>query len=248
MLGGICSLANYSVIYEETRSNWVSDFCDFMCSLFPKAILFYFYWPGDLVFDAKCLSFKPDLEIIKTVWIRSMMITSKMWPQVLIRFSFDLAWWPSFDSKQPSFKLNLEIMKTNILSQIHDNFLKNETSRMTIFSFWFGWCPSIWPQRTQFQTWLRNHQDKHFEQDSWWLLQKCTLGVLTRFSFDLALWPSFWPKLTQFWTWPRFIEAKIQSFIKIGSKLWPLECWQTNVDGQDKQRLLTTAHPEHLHR
>ena len=43
-LGGVCSLANYSVAYEETQSNRVSDFHDFVCSLFPKAILFYFYF------------------------------------------------------------------------------------------------------------------------------------------------------------------------------------------------------------
>ena len=43
-LGGVCSLANYNVAYEETQSNRVSDFHDFMCSLFPKAILFYFYF------------------------------------------------------------------------------------------------------------------------------------------------------------------------------------------------------------
>ena len=33
-------LANYSVAYEETQSNRVSDFRDFVCSLFPKAIFF----------------------------------------------------------------------------------------------------------------------------------------------------------------------------------------------------------------
>ena len=41
-LGDICSLANYNVAYEETQSNRVSDFRNFVCSLFPKAILFYF--------------------------------------------------------------------------------------------------------------------------------------------------------------------------------------------------------------
>ena len=35
-----CSLANYGVAYEETQSNRVSDFRDFVCSLFLKAILF----------------------------------------------------------------------------------------------------------------------------------------------------------------------------------------------------------------
>ena len=40
---GVCSLENCSVAYEETRSNRASDFRDFVCYLFPKAILFYFY-------------------------------------------------------------------------------------------------------------------------------------------------------------------------------------------------------------
>ena len=41
-LGGVCSLANYKVAHEETQSNRVSDFRDFVCSLFPKAIVFDF--------------------------------------------------------------------------------------------------------------------------------------------------------------------------------------------------------------
>ena len=32
---------NYSVAYEETQSNRVSDFRDFVCSMFPKVILFF---------------------------------------------------------------------------------------------------------------------------------------------------------------------------------------------------------------
>ena len=47
-LRGICSLANHSVAYEETQSNRFSDFRDFVCSLFPKAILFYFYFSGEI--------------------------------------------------------------------------------------------------------------------------------------------------------------------------------------------------------
>ena len=41
-LWGVCSVANNSIAYEETQSNQVSDFRDFVCSLFPKAILFTF--------------------------------------------------------------------------------------------------------------------------------------------------------------------------------------------------------------
>ena len=44
VLGGVWSLANYSVAYEPTQTNPVSDFSNFMCSLFPKAILFDFYF------------------------------------------------------------------------------------------------------------------------------------------------------------------------------------------------------------
>ena len=41
-LGGVCSLANYSVAYEETQSNRVSDFRAFVGSLFQKATLLTF--------------------------------------------------------------------------------------------------------------------------------------------------------------------------------------------------------------
>ena len=40
-VGGGGGLANYSIAYEETQSNRVSDFCDLGLSLFPKAILFF---------------------------------------------------------------------------------------------------------------------------------------------------------------------------------------------------------------
>ena len=43
-LEGVCSLANYSVAYEETQSNRFSDFRGFVCSLFPKTIFFDFYF------------------------------------------------------------------------------------------------------------------------------------------------------------------------------------------------------------
>ena len=49
---------------------------------------------------------------------------------VLTRFSADLAGDLVFDSKQPSFELDPEIIKTNILSKIHDDCLKNVTARV----------------------------------------------------------------------------------------------------------------------
>ena len=38
----VCSIAKYRAAYEDTQLNRVSDFHDFVWSLFPKAILF---WP-----------------------------------------------------------------------------------------------------------------------------------------------------------------------------------------------------------
>ena len=51
-----------------------------------------------------------------------MMIAWKMWDFKLI--------WPSdlvFDPRCSSFELDLEIIKTNILSKIHDDCFKNVT-------------------------------------------------------------------------------------------------------------------------
>ena len=49
----VCSPANYSVAYEETQSNRVSDFRDFVGSLFPKAILFDFYYTVSISYIIK---------------------------------------------------------------------------------------------------------------------------------------------------------------------------------------------------
>ena len=105
----------------------------------------------------------------------SWWLLEKMWP-LECKQGFLLIW-PGdlvFDSKWPSFELDLEIIKTNILSKFHDDCLKNVTARvLRRFSADLARWPSFWPQVTQFRTWPRNHQDKHIEEDSWWLLQKC---------------------------------------------------------------------------
>ena len=43
-----------------------------------------------------------------------------------------------FDIKWPSFKLDLEIIKTNILSNIYDDYFKNVTSGVLTGFCWFG--------------------------------------------------------------------------------------------------------------
>ena len=68
-----------------------------------------------------------------------MMITSKMWP-LEHQQGFPLIW-PGelvFDIEWPSFKLDLEIIKTNILSNIYDDYLKNVTSGVLTVFCWFG--------------------------------------------------------------------------------------------------------------
>ena len=78
---------------------------------------------ADLVFYPKWPSFVLDLEIIRSV--------NKVF--------FDLAWWPSFWPQVTQFQPDLEIIKTNILSKIHDDCLKSVTSSvLTIFLL-------IWP-------------------------------------------------------------------------------------------------------
>ena len=57
------------------------------------------------------------------------MITWKMWP-LEYQQGFPLIWPGDLvsDNKWPSFKLDLEIIKTNILSNIYDDYLKTVTS------------------------------------------------------------------------------------------------------------------------
>ena len=131
-------------------------------------------WPGDLVSDIKWSSFKLDLEIIKTHILSNIyddyLKKCDLWSvnSFLLIWPGDLVFYPMW----PSFKSDLEIIKTNILSKIHDDCFKTMTTRvLTKFSAYLAWWPSFWPQVTQFQTWPRT-QDKHFLQDSLWLLQK----------------------------------------------------------------------------
>ena len=44
--------------------------------------------------------------------------------EVSIMFSFDLARWPSFWHQVTQFKLDLEIIKMNILNNIYDDYFK----------------------------------------------------------------------------------------------------------------------------
>ena len=136
--------------------------------------------------------------------------------------------WPCdlvFDPKWPSFELDLEILKTNILSKIHDDCFKNVTASVNkIF-------PLTWPGDLVFYpTWPSFELDLEIIKTN--ILSKThddcfknvIVRVLTRFSADLARWPSFWPQVTQFRTWPRTHQDKPfwGRFMRIASKMWPL--------------------------
>ena len=59
-----------------------------------------------------------------------MIILKNVTSGVLTRFTLI---WPGdlvFDPKLPGFKLDTEIIKTNILHKIHDDCFKNVTSRV----------------------------------------------------------------------------------------------------------------------
>ena len=146
-------------------------------------------------------------------------------PRVFTKFSFDLAWWPSFSPKWPSFKLDLEIIKTKILSNIHDDYFKNITSGVLRLYFELARCPSFWPKVTRFQTNLEIIKTNILSKIHDDCFKNVTFRMLTIFSFDLAWWPTFWPQVTQFQTWPRFHRGKHSE--QVSSRLgenWPLEC------------------------
>ena len=71
------------------------------------------------------------------------------------------------------------------MSKIHDDCWKNVTVRVMIrFSADLARWPSFWPKVTQFRIWPRNHQDKHFGQDSWWLLKQVTPMLPSKFGVN----------------------------------------------------------------
>ena len=57
-----------------------------------------------------------------------------------------------FEHKWPSFEPDLDFMKTNILTKIHQNPMQNAASIANIkFSYDLTQWPSFWPQMTHFE-------------------------------------------------------------------------------------------------
>ena len=135
------------------------------------------------------------------------MIASKMW--LLECKQGFLLIWPSdlvFDPTWPSFELDLEFIKTNIMSNIHDECFKNVTARvLTRFSADLARWPTVvfdptWPSFELDLELIKTNILSKIHDDCF---KNVTARVLTRFSADLARWPSFLPQVTQFRTWPR---------------------------------------------
>ena len=166
-------------------------------------------WSGDLLFDPTWPSFKLDLELIKTNILSKIHddCLKNVTARVVTTFSADLARYLLFDPKWPSFELGLD--KTNILSKIHDDCLKNVTARV-LTSFLLIWPGDLvfdpkWPS---FKPGLEIIKTNILSKIHGDCFKNVTTTVLTRFSVDLARWPSFWPQVTQFQTWPRNHQGK----------------------------------------
>ena len=85
-LWDVCRLANYSVAFQEIQSNRVLDFRDFVCSLFPKAILFGFYFAS--FFSCKTVSRAVRWLFTQSRWtIYSCGVFSLLWLQIAIEFT-----------------------------------------------------------------------------------------------------------------------------------------------------------------
>ena len=82
---------------------------------------------------------------------------------------------------------HLEIIKTNILSKLHDDHFKNVTSRAsTRVSFDLAWWPSFWYQVTQFKLDLEIIKMNILSNIYDDYLKNVTSGMLTNF-------PLIWP-------------------------------------------------------
>ena len=92
-----------------------------------------------------------------------------------------------FDPKRLSFGLDLKLIKTNILSQIHYDCFKNVTARvLTRFSADFPGYLVFDPKRPSFELDLELIKTNILSQIHDDCFKNVTARVLIRFSFDLA--------------------------------------------------------------
>ena len=180
-----------------------------------------------------------------------MKFVPKMWPLECSQ-GFSMIW-PTdlvFDPTWPIFELDRDIVKTIILSKFDDDWAKTVASRVFArFSHDLTHWPSFWPAMIQIQFWPISMKigpklwplecSKGFSMkpltywprfltrdDPYSILAKfdkdwaktVASRVFTKFFHDLTYWPSFWPGMIHIQSCP--------SLMKIGPKLWLLECSQ----------------------
>ena len=121
------------------------------------SIGFSMIWPNDLVLDPnmthiqKCTRFHQGKNSEQVALVSDRK--SGLWSIHKGYLRFDLV----FDPTRPIFKLEPDFMKTNILTNFHDNRNKNVASRVYTRFFKKIW-PSFWPKMTHFQTRPRFYQ------------------------------------------------------------------------------------------
>ena len=166
---------------------------------------FSMIWPTDLVFDPTWSIF-----LLNQVWWR-LAQNCNLWSVHKVFLWFDLL--------------------TLILTP-HDPY-SNPTEILSRWSFWASLMkigPKLCPlECSQSFLWfdlltlfLTQHDPYSFltKFDEDWT-KTVASGVFTRFTrffYDLTYWPQFWPRMIHIRSWP--------SMMRIGPKLWPLECSQ----------------------
>ena len=159
--------------------------------------------------------------------------------KVFTSFFYDLTYWPSF------WPRNIHTWTWPSLMKISQKLWSLESSPS--FFYDLTYWPSFWPRKIHIWTWpslikigsklwplwcsqgfsmfwptdlLLTRDDPYsiltkFDKD--WT-KTVAPRVFKRFFYDLTYWPSFWPGMIHIQSW--------LSLIKIGPKLWPLECSQ----------------------
>ena len=193
---------------------------------------FFFFWPSDLVFDPAWPSFELDRGIIGTNLLtkfhedRTRNVASRVFTRFLysqIRKTAPPTGGHVFQRTGTTFELNQHIIKTNILTKLHEDWAWNVTS--TVFTRFFFFLPSdlvfdpAWPSFELdrgiigtnlltpwsddidlYRTWPRDIYIKVFDLIVWAILWV----QFKQKNFDLEGWPLPWQNLTfdlDGWPW-----------------------------------------------
>lgn len=95
----------------------------------------------------------------------------------------------------PIFRLDLKIIKTNIMTAFQNNLIQVRASSVfTMFLFDFTQWPSFWRHMIHIWLWPEDHQDKNFDRVS----ERLGQSVCKRFFFYLTVFTHY-PFFTSTW-------------------------------------------------